>query len=192
MAIQVKFRSDQPLFKADAIHMPVWLHFPAEVIRATWQYHTAGLKRDNPHKNALLNATFFDPARKAHRLSFWTGREVIQKPKWRRVAVRNFMSWAVIASLVDAGIRSAVWPWVGALLWDMLVWIGLVFLPWLVAHWLWIPVVIAVPVVVSVLAFKALKTSVRRYNRWVWEGGWQRTGESLEVVRQQAIERWKR
>lgn len=173
MAVQVKFRPDQPLFKAEALRFPLWLHLPAEVIRWTWQYHTANLHRDNPHKNALLNATLTQPAKRPHRLSYWTGHEVVQAPKWRRIVIRNFISWGVVASLVDSGVRSVVWPWVWSWLSTLLVWVGLTLVPWLYAHWLWLPVLVGGTLAGIMLVFKGLRAVFRRYNRWVWLGGWQ-------------------
>jgi hypothetical protein len=179
MGQQVKFRADQPLFKAQALRFPLWLHLPAEVIRLLWQWHTATMHRDNPHRNPLWNATLLQPAKRAHRLAYWSGREVTMPPKWRRIAVRNFLSWFLIASLIVEPIRSFVWPNVFVGLREMLIWVGLTLVPFLWHNWLWIPVIVAGIGFGSVGLLRGLRWGFRRYNRWVWLGGWQRTGVLL-------------
>lgn len=180
MGQQVKFRADQPLFKAEALRFPLWLHLPAEVIRLMWQWHTANLHRDNPHRNKLHNATLLQAAKRPHRLAFWSGKEVFSAPKWRKMAVRNFITWFLIASLIVEPIRSFMWPKVGAALLDMLQWVGLTLIPFLWHHWLWIPVIVAAIGFGSVGLLRGLRWGFRRYNRWVWLGGWQRVGVLIQ------------
>ena len=49
----VKLRPDQPLFKADAFHMPVGVHASFEIVRGIVKWGTASLHKDNPHNNQL-------------------------------------------------------------------------------------------------------------------------------------------
>lgn len=137
----VKFRPDQPLFKADAFRMPLWVHAPFEVGRGFVKWMTVNLHRDNPHRNAMHNATFTRPAKQAHRNAFWSGRPVVKCAKWRVMVWRWGVVFTVLA-LVKY-LPAAGWWWLARAAGNVLKWIGLSVIPaaW---HNLWsIPLVIA-------------------------------------------------
>lgn len=137
----VKFRPDQPLFKADAFHMPLWIHAPFEVARGFVKWMTINLHRDNPHRNAMMNATFTRPAKSAHRNAFWTGKPVVKGAKWKTMVWRWSLVFTVLAMIKY--LPAEGWLWLARKLGKALVWIGLDVIPygW---HHLWsIPLFVA-------------------------------------------------
>jgi hypothetical protein len=166
----VKIRPDQPLFKADAFRMPLWIHAPWEVARGFTRWMTATLARDNPLPNRLKNATFGKPAKEPHRVAFWTGRPVVKGPKWRVIA-RRWASVFTFLCLVKY-LPGAYWlAWLRGL-GDMLAWIGVTALPWMWAHLWSIPLLLGVGCLVAgggIAAFKSLRAYVRtRFGLQPW------------------------
>lgn len=136
----VKIRPDQPLFKADAFHMPLWIHAPFEIVRGFAKWMWVSLAKDNPHGNPLDNATFTKPARKAHRNAFWSGKKVAKGPKWIVMAWR----WSLVFTVL-AWIKYASWDSkldVFRALGDVLKWVGLSVIPWCWSHWGWLPLIL--------------------------------------------------
>ncbi len=140
MPSTVKFRPDQPLFKADAFRMPLWIHAPFEVVRGLYKWMTVTLVRDNPHRNPMDNATFTKRARKAHRNAFWTGRPVIKRAKWMTMAWR----WGWVATVLASRkyLVGSAWLWMARLAGRFLKWIGLDVIPWCWAHLGWLPLIL--------------------------------------------------
>lgn len=140
MARTVRFRPDQPLFKADAFRMPLWLHASGEIVRGFYKWLTVRLNRDNPHRDPMKNATFTKRAKLPHGIGFWTGRPLVKRAKWQTMAWR----WGLVFTVL-AFVKYLPWPawrWVLGRLGDMLKWIGLDVIPWCWAHWLWLPVIL--------------------------------------------------
>lgn len=158
----VKIRPDQPLFKADAFRMPLWVHAPFEVARGFARWMTATLAKDNPLNNVMDNPTFTKPARKAHRNAFWTGKPVVKGPKWIVIAWRWSLVFTVLAWLKYSSWDSKldVFRAIGS----VLKWVGLSVIPWCWANWGWLPLIV-VGTVVGVYgarwAFKRLVVWVR-------------------------------
>lgn len=136
----VKFRPDQPLFKADAFRMPLWLHAPWEVLRGIMRWLFVALERDNPHRNAMVNATLTRPAKTPHRVSYWTGNPVKKPAKWHTMARRWGLVFSVLAALKY--LPMAAWAWLAWRMADVLRVAGVVAV-WSWAHWAWLPVILA-------------------------------------------------
>lgn len=136
----VKIRPDQPLFKADAFHMPLWIHAPFEVIRGIVRWFTVTLEKDNPHRTPLDNATFNKRAKKPHRVAFWSGKPVVKGPKWRVMAWRWGLVFTVL--FMVKYLPLAGWKWIGLRLGDVLVFFGHVC-SWAWRHWALLPIVFA-------------------------------------------------
>lgn len=133
----VKFRPDQPLFKADAVHLPLWIHAPGEIFRGLFKWLTVTLVRDNPLRNPLLNATLTKSAKAPHRNSYWTGQPVVKGPKWRVVLWRWGLVFTLAASIKY--LPSSAWWWLLKKLGSLLKWIGTNAIPWGWAHLWWLP-----------------------------------------------------
>lgn len=136
----VKIRPDQPLFKADAFRMPLWIHAPFEVCRGITRWFSVTLESDNPHRTPLDNATFTKRAKKPHRVAFWTGKPVVKGPKWRVMLWRWGLVFTVLAMFKYLPL--AAWKWLGWRVIDLLVWFG-DFAVWAWRHWWTIPFIAA-------------------------------------------------
>lgn len=131
----VKFRPDQPLFTAEGIRMPLWLHLPWEFGRGIVRWLFVALQRDNPHRNAMHNPTLTRPAKAAHRNAYWTGKPVVKGPKWRTM----FRRWSMVftVGLLIKYAPGAFWLWVAKSVWGALMWFFTVALVWAWAQ-LWV------------------------------------------------------
>lgn len=171
MAPTVKFRSDQPLFKADAFRMPLWIHGPFEVLRGLTKWLTVSLHRDNPHRDPLDNPTFTHPAKAPHRNGFWTGRPVVRNAKWRTMAWR----WGLVFCFLSAikYLPGAGWWWLLDMAGELLKFVGLSMIPWCWDHLWWLPVII-VGMVTTMWVIRwgtgKLITIIRE--RWALKDGW--------------------
>jgi len=139
VAPTVKFRPDQPLFKADAFRMPLWIHAPFEVCRGFVKWMAVSLHADNPHSNVMHNATFTRGASAPHRNAFWSGRPVVKGPKWRVMVWRWGVVFCVLAFIKYAPLSA--WLWVARRLGDTLKLIGDVTV-WAWANWGWLPLIL--------------------------------------------------
>lgn len=164
----VKIRPDQPLFKADAIHMPLWIHAPFELLRGALKWLTCGLMRDNPHRNKLDNPTFTKAARKPHRLAFWTGRPVVKRAKWKLMAWRWGLVFTVL--ILIKYLPASAWLWLARGCGRVLRWVGLDLCPWLWAHLGWLPFIVAGVGVMGVGLRWVFKRLVRRMRARAGEG----------------------
>lgn len=152
----VKIRPDQPLFKADAFRMPLWLHAPFEVVRGFYKWMTAGLNKDNPHNNPMQNATLTRAAKLPHRNAFWTGKPVHVKAKWK-IIVRRWLLVFTFLAMVKY-LPWVGWSWLFKRVGHMLTWVGLDVLPFAWRHLWFVPVFIAL----TVLAVYLTVWGVRR------------------------------
>jgi len=160
MPSTVKFRQDQALFKADAFHLPLWIHAPFEVIRGFTKWMTVTLARDNPHRDPLVNATFTKPAKKPHRNAFWSGKPVVKGPKWIVMAWR----WSLVFTVL-AWFKYSSWDSkldVLRVFGHALRWLGLSVLPWCWANWGWLPLIL----VGTVVSVYGVKYGVKRLALW--------------------------
>ncbi len=156
----MKFRQDQALFKADAFHLPLWIHAPFEVARGFTKWMTVTLERDNPHRDRLINATFTKPAKKPHRNAFWSGKPVVKGPKWIVMAWRWSLVFTVLAWLKYSSWDSklAVFRFVG----DVLKWVGMSAIPWCWENWGWLPLIF----VGTILTVYGVTYGVKRLAVW--------------------------
>lgn len=158
MSRTVKFRPDQPLFKADAFRMPLWVHAPFEIVRGIARWLTAALSRDNPHRDPLKNPTLTRGAKSAHRLSFWTGKPIVKGPKWRVIVRRWLMVFSVLASIKYLPVQ--IWKSIGMAFIDSVVWFVWVAIPYGWAN-LWVfPLVLGLMCLTAacgIAGFKALR-----------------------------------
>ncbi len=136
----VKFRPDQPLFKADAFRMPLWIHAPFEIMRGIVKWLTVSLVKDNPHRNVRHNATFTRGAKAAHRNAFWTGKPVVKRPKWVTMLWRWGMVFTVAAMVKYA--PGEWWLWLARCLGRVLAWVGLDVIPAMWANLWLVPFVV--------------------------------------------------
>lgn len=164
----VKIRPDQPLFKADAFHMPLWIHAPFEVVRGFYKWCTATLAKDNPHNNPMHNATFARAAKLPHRNAFWTGKPVIKRPKWYTLAWR----WSLLFILTSSikYLPWAGWAWMFKRIGSMLKWIGLDVIPWAWAHLWSLPLVFGGTVLGVYLLQWGIRRGVRNMRARMSEG----------------------
>lgn len=158
MSRTVKFRPDQPLFKADAFRMPLAVHAPFEVARGFVKWMTVTLARDNPHRDPMTNATFTRAAKKPHRNAFWSGKPVVKGPKWIVMAWRWSLVFTVLACVKY--LPGAAWISVMRGIGHVLGWVGLDVIPWCWAHWGWLPLIVVGGLVVGYGARWAFKRAV--------------------------------
>lgn len=135
MSRTVKVRPDQPLFTAEGIRMPLWLHLPWEIGRGITRWLFVALQRDNPHRNVMHNPTLTRGAKVAHRNAYWTGKPVTKGPKWRTM-LRRWSMVLFVASLVKYA-PGAFWVGLGKTVWGALMWFFTVALVWAWAN-LWV------------------------------------------------------
>lgn len=157
----VKFRPDQPLFKADAFRMPLWVHAPWEIMRGVFRWMTATLARDNPHRDPLKNATLWYPAKAAHRVAFWSGRPVVKGPKWHVIGRRWVLVFTVLCMIKY--LPGAAWLSILKALGSFLTWVGSACV-WMWANLWSIPLLLGVLCIAaggSMAAFKHAKRWVR-------------------------------
>jgi len=154
----VKFRPDQPLFKADAFRMPLWVHAPFELARGFTKWMTVSLNKDNPHRNAMHNATFTRPAKQAHRNAFWTGKPVVKRAKWVTMVWRWSLVFTVLAMVKYLPVSG--WLWLGRLAGRFLKWVGLSVIPTAWAHLWSVPLVIALVVLTVYLVAWGVRKAV--------------------------------
>lgn len=143
----IKVRPDQPLFTAEPLRMPLWLHLPWEFGRGFVRWFFVALARDNPHRNAMHNATLTRPAKAPHRLAYWTGKPVVKGPKWRTMVRRWFIVLTFLALVKYA--PGAFWLWVAKTVWGGLTWFFTVAIPSMWAN-LWV-----LPFTLGMLCFVA-------------------------------------